>query len=949
MITESIENKSGGLQRYLSLPSALALSVGFAVGWGAFIMPGISFLPKAGPLGTIIGIGIGTVSMAVFALNYHRLSLRVPGPGGSYSYAQKTFGEDHGFIVGWYVFLAYISILWANGTAIKLLTRFLFGGALQFGFHYTVAGFDVYFGEALLSVLFIASAGFICMYAKRFAVRLNLVLATVMFAFVVMLFCLAIGRHTGGFAAIGPNFSPFGGSSVAQVLIVVAMMPWAFVGFEAVTNSEAEFRFNTKRTLTILLAAVVISALMYAMLAVLPAIAVPHGYENWVGCVSAVPKLEGIHAVPVFCAARKILGDAGIVVVATAMLAGMITGLIGAFTATSRLMYAMAKDNMLSQWFGRLDACGTPRNAIVFIMAVSTVVPFVGRTVIGWPVDVASIGVAIAFGYTSAAAVKTYGDGGICKILSGKVVGVLGTVMAVFFGLLLLVPNYFSATTLRAESYLVLAIWSIFGFFHYKRVYRTGLNGRIGNSPVVWISLFMVIIFTTLMWSRQASMDSVRDIGVRLANDASARAIFEESANVIDREFLTTALVEMMLLVFTLFIIMRLFKTMHLRELRAISEKVRLEKVNKAKSYFFSTVSHDIRTPLNAIIGFSQMLKEGFRSAEEREQAVDSILVSGKTLLSLVNDVLDLSKLESGKMEILPEPTECQTLLTEIAESFRFSAQNPNVEVRAVVKDTPPLMLDPQRMRQIAFNLMGNAVKFTEKGYVEVRASFAGKPGETAGTFRLEVADTGCGISEKDQRLIAMPYVQVGAHGTRHGGTGLGLAICRQLAAAMGGEMTFQSTLGKGSVFSVVIPNVKIAEAVEATPAAMGENPAPAKIKARRILLVDDQKINLMVLKSMLLRISDFDLEMAENGKKALEMLLDPEKASFDLVLTDLWMPEMGGEELVAAIRSTPMLKDLPVYVITADVESQKNYAQAGFSGILLKPVTLERLKAFLA
>ena len=956
-MNSSRETAQGGgdaakLTPYLSIPAAIALSVGFAVGWGAFIMPGLSFLPKAGPVGTVIGIAIGAMAMFVFALNYHRLSLRAHGPGGAYTFAQATFGYDHGFVAGWFMFLAYISILWANETAIKLLLRYIFGNALQFGFHYQLAGFDVYFGEVLAAVSLLAVIAFICLYCKKLAAWINLAMVATFLGIIGLLFFTALGRHQGGIEALGPAFSPGSGHPISQILGVVAMMPWAFVGFEAITHSEAEFKFPTKRTFAILSLAVVLSALAYAFLALLPVVAVPSGYGNWSEYLADLPNKSGPESLPVFFASVKTFGRAGIALVAVAMLTGMATGIVGALVSVSRLMYAMSHDNILPRWFGRLDSSGSPRNGILFITAVSAVIPFFGRTVIGWPVDVASIGIAIAFGYTSLAAVKTYGDGGRCKIFAGKALGVLGVIMAVFFGALLLIPNFFSATTLRAESYLVLALWSIFGFIHFRREYSLARNKFIGRSSIVWTTMFLAIIFTTLMWSRQKSMDTIRASAVIIDSAPAQSNVVNEQVARIDRELLGNSLVEMLLLGSTLFIILKLFGVMRRREVRAVAEKIKAEELNKAKSYFFSTVSHDIRTPLNAIIGFSEMLKDGFKTEEERTQAVDSILVSGKTLLNLINDVLDLSKLESGKMQIAPEPTDCKKLLGEISESFLFSAKNPNVDIRAAVAEMPTLMLDPQRIRQIAFNLMGNAVKFTESGFVEVRASFSCKPGATAGTFRMSVEDTGCGITEEDMKHIAKPYMQLGTSSSRHGGTGLGLAICRQLAKAMGGELTLKSTVGKGSTFTITIPNVQVAAgkvdaaAPEAAPAAA--SPIPKQAKSRRILLVDDQKLNLMVLKSMLQRISNFDLTLAGDGSEAINILMDSNCPSFDMVLTDLWMPKMNGEELVRAIRGVPRLKKLPVYVITADVETRKSYAETGFTGYLLKPVTIESLKTLL-
>ena len=368
-----------------------------------------------------------------------------------------------------------------------------------------------------------------------------------------------------------------------------------------------------------------------------------------------------------------------------------------------------------------------------------------------------------------------------------------------------------------------------------------------------------------------------------------------------------------------------------------------------AKSYFFSTVSHDIRTPLNAIIGYSTMLDSGFKTEAERKEAIDSILMSSKTLLGLVNDVLDLSKLESGKMDILPEPTDCSRLMRVVMESFRASSGRPGFELRCRAEEMPLLMLDPQRLRQIMFNLVGNAVKFTEKGHVELRARFERRKDADTGMLRLEIEDTGCGISEEDLKRIGSAYTQMGAKASRNGGTGLGLAICKQLAAAMGGELEVKSTLGVGSTFSVVIPNVKIAEsgadAQESVPppADVQQCAVPEQLP-HRILLVDDSRMNLMVLKALLKNMGDFEIAMASDGQEALKVLEEQGAKAFDLVLTDLWMPNLDGAGLIRAIRANPALASLRVVAVTADVESQVTCADMGFNGILLKPVTTATL-----
>ena len=362
-----------------------------------------------------------------------------------------------------------------------------------------------------------------------------------------------------------------------------------------------------------------------------------------------------------------------------------------------------------------------------------------------------------------------------------------------------------------------------------------------------------------------------------------------------------------------------------------------------AKSLFFSTVSHDIRPPLNAIIGFSEMLKNGFDSDADRELAIDSILVSSKMLLQLVNDILDLSKLESGKMNIEPEPTDVPRLVREIATAFGAVDRKVDLDVRCQTGQMPTLLLDPHRLRQIAFNLLGNAVKFTKKGFVEIRASFSPDADGRKGRFILEVEDSGCGISAEDIGKLAHPFVQVGSVSGPRGGTGLGLHICRMLARAMGGDMHIKSVLGEGATFSIVVDGVETAGKIAETP--------EKKSAGRRdcsILIVDDTKMNQIVLRAMYGRLGVSDIVLANDGREALEILRSSGASRFDFVLTDAWMPEMTGMDLVAAIRADPALAKMPVYLFTAEVEMKETYAQKGFDGILLKPANLESLRRLL-
>ena len=376
-------------------------------------------------------------------------------------------------------------------------------------------------------------------------------------------------------------------------------------------------------------------------------------------------------------------------------------------------------------------------------------------------------------------------------------------------------------------------------------------------------------------------------------------------------------------------------------------EREKSIKAEKARNYFFSTVSHDIRTPLNSIIGFSEMLQLGINDPEEQKKALDAIITSGQTLLELINDVLDLSKLESGKMELHPEPTDIMELVKKVSTSFEAATCSISVQLRLEIGKMPFLKLDPQRIRQILFNLIGNAVKFTVKGSITVRASYEDS------TFILSVTDTGCGISPENIGKLMSPYVQLQEHDSTKG-TGLGLAICKQLSKQMNGTLELDSTLGKGSTFTLRIPNVQAFTEKESN-AYFAEHHSRKEtiqldesILQKRILIVDDQKLNLRILQTMLARLGIRTILTAENGKAALETLKqNPD--GVDLVLTDMSMPVMDGATLVHEIRSLPEFAKLPVYVITADVEVQGEYLKTGFDDLLIKPVTLEKLKELLA
>ena len=377
---------------------------------------------------------------------------------------------------------------------------------------------------------------------------------------------------------------------------------------------------------------------------------------------------------------------------------------------------------------------------------------------------------------------------------------------------------------------------------------------------------------------------------------------------------------------------------MYQKEMLAQAYEAQLETERaaaQAKSLFFSTVSHDIRTPLNAIVGFSELLEQGVDDGAERARCISSIRSSGKVLVRLVDDILDLSKLESGKLEIIEEPTDIPALVRDVIAACELARARKSLILDSEIDEMPWLSVDPQRIRQILFNLLSNAYKYTDRGRITVRVRWQD------GVLTLSVADTGRGIAKEDMDRILQPFVQLADKNHRNG-TGLGLPICRKLAQLMNGELTVASEPGAGSTFTVTLRDVRTVE----PPAAPSEHREHglAENAQCRILVVDDSAVNRTVLKAMLAKIGATNVATAENGREALAALQGG--SAFDLVFSDLWMPEMDGCELVRAIRADAKLAHLPVYLVTADVEARLQAASDGFTGVLLKPITMDKLKS---
>ncbi len=372
--------------------------------------------------------------------------------------------------------------------------------------------------------------------------------------------------------------------------------------------------------------------------------------------------------------------------------------------------------------------------------------------------------------------------------------------------------------------------------------------------------------------------------------------------------------------------------------------KKKAEIANQAKSEFLANMSHEIRTPMNAIIGFTELLQE--QVSEPKNLAfIKTINSAGQSLLTLINDILDLSKVESGKLTITKEPTDIHRLFSEIGEIFTLKVKNKNLDLFINVQPSIPtsLLLDKTRLRQVLFNIVGNAVKFTNHGEIRISVKTQTSLDNSSNiNLSIEVQDTGIGIAESEQENIFMSFQQQEGQSVReYGGTGLGLTISRRLIKLMGGNIFVKSQLNEGSSFYMNIPNVELSSQ-EANCSNLITNSKHHEIcfNNSTILIVDDIKDNRKLLIEIFKNLG-LNYVIATNGQEAIDICL---KQTIDLVLMDIRMPIMDGYEAAEHIKNTHV--ELPIIALTASVmrDDYEQKRRENFTGYLRKPVLKHEL-----
>ena len=472
-----------------------------------------------------------------------------------------------------------------------------------------------------------------------------------------------------------------------------------------------------------------------------------------------------------------------------------------------------------------------------------------------------------------------------------------------------------------------------------KRMIYRFRHGIIGPLAIFWLIVTVASVITgAIAWSRFS----------RRVNASADPDQFRESINHLQQITWVAGLLGVGAGLFALY-----FYRVDYRQERArrelLEEKLHAEQAVREKSAFLANMSHEIRSPMNAILGFSELLQpEGL--TPKQSQYVRAIRDSGASLLQLINDILDLSKLEAGRVELHPDPTDLRDSCEFLRTIFGQQAVKKSLQLQFEISPNLPraLLLDRLRLRQVMVNLLGNAIKFTERGWVKTRVFWQGRENSGSGKLLIDVADTGIGIASDKLEKVFQPFVQADSRRTaEREGTGMGLTIVKRVTELMGGSLTVESVVGQGTIFHLRFPDVPVSGL-----APVGDHAEPGgavdfdDFAPATVLVADDNQTN-RALMAGIFEGTHHRLLFANNGQEALDHL---KAARPDVILLDIRMPVMDGRTTLVEIRKQASLAFLPIIAVTASSEPGEDPELRGqFSAFIRKPFSRHTLFLALA
>ncbi|MBE5957944.1 MAG: amino acid permease [Lachnospiraceae bacterium] len=941
--------KNRQLLPYISPIGAWALSVGATIGWGLVVVLINNYLSVAGPVGSIIGLIIGFFVMLIISFNYYYLMKDSKESGGSYSYIKEYFDYDHGFLIAWFIMLTYLGMFWANLESIPYLLNFFFNNIFHFGFHYNIFGYEVYAVEIIFTLLLLQLIVVICICAKKALINSLIIMCLGIIVSVAICFFLCFVNREPQFSSIEPLFLE-NHNKFHQILKIAVITPWAYIGFENISHSSKEFTFDNKKTKTIMILSLLTSLLVYVLTIFLSISAYPSRYSNWYEYISDTHNLSGIEALPAFYASRYYLGNFGLLLIIIDISCLIITSLFANVITLSRLLYSMAYDKILHPKYYRLNKKRLPVNSILLVGIISSLIPFLGRSALGWIVDLTTISGTIIYGMVSGATLR---KARINKDVKYKSLGIIGITITILLAIYLLFSNLVTKSALEPETYFLFAVWSILGFSFFFRILKKDTTKNFGKSTIVWIVLLILVFFTSLVWLSETTMNRTN----KVLNQVTEYILSNKNADISSiQQFISAKITELRfdnLNIFAVFaILFGIWLNIHIlmqnQQKKLETEKIRAEEENKAKSEFLFSMSHDIRTPMNAILGFSNLAKQSNLSIEEKNKYLEKIDIAGKHMLSLINDILDMSQIESHKLILMPEETNIIDLFNEIYDIFveQMKDKNINFSIDYSTVNNEWIMCDKNRLLRVVQNLISNSLKFTaEGGFVKVSLKELGTIKNTV-YYSISVVDNGIGMSEEfKENVFGVFERERSSTVSKIQGTGLGLSIVKNIVELMNGTIDLKSKQGEGTEFYIKISFPIIEKPILINTVNLNSD---KEITKKRVLLVEDNIINQEIANEILTK-EGYLVEFAEDGKIALKKVAESSPGYYDIILMDIQMPIMDGYEATKAIRSlnNKQLANIPIIAMSANSMSEdiKRSIDSGMNAHLSKPIDIKQLK----